>query len=152
MSFDYEYTCPIIDGAIDDVIYEIEEGIKSLISDINIAYEKYKIDNDGEDFQDVLDEYVYSEYSDSIISNIKESLEKVRDSNSDMRKSADMQIYNLENAINDLEEEFKYEKEKLESEFVELENEITRENERLQDIIEENIIEIEELKFKLMPR
>ncbi len=90
MGFDYRNTCPDIDQSISD----LKQGIEDILNDrlkevcplIDETYFKMALDEDA----------------DSIYDLIEGSVEKIRDTNSDMRKVADAQIDELENEILEL--------------------------------------------------
>lgn len=105
-NFDYPHTCPAIDHGLELMRKEIEETLTTLVDD-NL-------------FQDL----TYH-----LNTNISPIFEKVRETNSDMRKSAEYQIKSLEEdvrnhlgTISDLEERIRDYKDKIDDLNLSIEN------------------------------
>jgi hypothetical protein len=84
MGFNYDYTCPTIDEAI--------EMFKSSLTDELLATEKF----DGKEIDNIVEKVYFD---------TEAFFEGVRDSNSNMREEAEDQIEDLEKKISDSEEE-----------------------------------------------
>lgn len=93
MSFDYHWTCPDIDQTIDELKDQI-------LSELIEAVEKIMGDNCSEDEKQSL-----QEYSDCIYELVSGAVEKIRDTNSDMRKEASSQIGSLQDKVDELKSE-----------------------------------------------
>ena len=98
MGFNYEHTCPKIDRAIYETRNTLIDYLKEYIMDLCPYVSKDKAD----DLSKTWGNQIYDE--------ISGAFETVRETNEDMRKEADYQIYELESEI----ERLKSELEKLE--------------------------------------
>lgn len=90
MGFDYNYTCPIIDKNIKDAKKIIQEYLNDLISDLSPLIPAGTR------------EELTTSYTENLYSDLEDCFEKVRESNSDMRKAAERQIEDLEDKIENL--------------------------------------------------
>jgi hypothetical protein len=114
MGFDFNWTCPQIDRMID----EIQESLEDTICDI--LHKSSPLIPDAE-VRKIAEEYAKKYY----LSIYKDLIEKIRDTNIDMRKEANDQIERHERSIEDLEEKV----EELKDEILDLK----KENENLED-------------------
>tara|TARA_R110002020_G_scaffold279976_3_gene495769 strand:- start:1178 stop:1537 length:360 start_codon:yes stop_codon:yes gene_type:complete len=86
MSFDYPWTCPLIDSQLDNIKDSLYTGMSDLLSNIDSF--------DGED----IDQYL-KPYMDYTYESLLESYEVVRTSNEDIRKAAESSIERLEEEL-----------------------------------------------------
>ncbi len=94
-SFDFPYTCPKIDKAINDCKYTLESYLSDYIEDLcpHIPNEEVK--------------RISKDWSEQMYEAISDYFEIVRKTNEEMRDEANRQIAYLENRILALEEEIK---------------------------------------------
>ena len=95
MGLDFSYTCPKIDkeiGKVKDTIIDCISDYITQLCPLMPESEILKLSKDwGED----------------IYNNIESAFETIRETNEDMRKQADYQIYKLEGEVSDLKSEIK---------------------------------------------
>jgi len=108
--FDYAWTCPKIDKEIDGAKHQIREFIFNLISEFCPKIPQEVISS------------LSNENSEALYSDLEKCFEAVRESNEDMRKSAEKQILNLEDEV----EEEKQEVRRWQLKVAELEDELER--------------------------
>lgn len=118
MSFNYKYTCPDINKAIDNFKQVISDSLDDIIVELNplfygteakIAFRK--------------------DWEQGIYSQVESCFENTRDSNSNIRDEADKQIQESHEEV----EEYKRMHDKAESEIEHLQEEIRELKERLND-------------------
>jgi len=85
LDFEFNATCPIIDGNISS----IKNGIEEVFSQMNRAYYDYLAENNETLFERIIDE-LYKDY-------FEEYIEEIRETNSKMRDAANSQLLNLAN-------------------------------------------------------
>jgi chromosome segregation ATPase len=117
MGFDFDWTCPKIDRMINDLQGDLEDMIYDILHEASPMIPH-------EELQKIAKEYSVKYYS----STFEDLIEKVRDTNIDMRKEANDQIEKHEKRIEELEENV----EELEDEIFDLK----KENENLKDELE----------------
>jgi len=103
MGFDFPYTCPDIDKAIDGVKKDLGDGLYKHLNKLHEEIE-YSIKNNQAITQDELNGIISDTTSD-LWNDIKDYFELVRDTNRGMRYRAEKQIKILECEISDLTNE-----------------------------------------------
>lgn len=93
MSFDYPYTCPDIDKAIDDCKDKLRQQIEILISDACPFMKSMSVDEKAR------------EYSQYFWEAVEEAFEGARESNKFIRKAAEHQITALEDEVDNLQDQ-----------------------------------------------
>lgn len=114
-SFDYKYTCPIIDKEIDRSKDIIREEIQELISSISPFVT-------GDSLYDLV-----SEYTEQLYKRLEPCFETTRSSNEGMRTEADNQISSLGEELDSLQEDTNIRIQSLEDEIQSL-------NDRIQEL------------------
>lgn len=102
MSFDYPYTCPIIDKNIKESKDSVKSVLCDLIEECSPLLPKHLIQKISEDYS----EYIYK--------SIEDNFENIRDSNQDIRKSAEKQIENLKYELEVLKQDLMQKEEEIE--------------------------------------
>ena len=95
MGFNYLYTCPKIDKAIDEAKSTIVSCLNDYIMDLCPYIPKEKVNELSETWGN----HLYNE--------ISGAFETVRETNEDMRRDAEYQIGRLESELDDLHSEIK---------------------------------------------
>jgi wobble nucleotide-excising tRNase len=103
MGLDYDYTCPDINSSIKDLKSDIQYILRDLSNEICpiLSSETLKEISTG--------------YAASIYDIIESYIEDIRQTNSDLRSSAEKQINNLEDEIDNLKDEVKSLKDEIET-------------------------------------
>lgn len=93
MSFEYPYTCPVIDGGLTGVKSDLKHFFESFLE------EACPLLPSGCNYSIALDK------AEEVMAIIEPFFEKVRSTNTDMRDAADDQISDLESEVESLESE-----------------------------------------------
>jgi len=123
-TFDYWYTCPILDKEITSIQETLEANINGLISDISPYIPEDALAKLAE------------QYAGDFYMDIESYIESVRSANSDIRNAAEKQIEEHQTEINNLEYDLNtktYECNELEKTVAQLEDEV----DALEDYIKE---------------
>jgi len=95
-SFDFAHTCPKIDKAIGECKERIEYSLIPIIQSI------------CEHISDEKAEELAKKYADGLYSVVEDCFESVRQTNQEMRDSANKQISNLDDEVENLKDKVKY--------------------------------------------
>lgn len=95
-SFDFAYTCPKIDKAIENCKDTLESYLSGYIEDLCPLIPQAEV------------ERISKEWSKEVYEAISDCFESVRQTNEEMRDEANRQIANLEDEISTLKDEVKY--------------------------------------------
>lgn len=103
------WTCGEIDRNIDTIKGELYNSLRDLIEEFNPMIPQNVIDNYAKDYADK----IYDE-------DLAYFIENIRNTNIDLRKSAEQEIESLERTVSDLEREVEDLKEELQAKIDEL--------------------------------
>ena len=123
MSFNYRFTCPTIDEEIKIARDKIYATIKYLLEKGN-----------GQELSEERIKDITSEYELHLYCDVEDSFEKVRETNSDMRNEAELQIEECNNQVSELQDLV----EDLRVELKEKDLDIHRLNNRIEELQSEN--------------
>ena len=123
MSFNYRFTCPTIDEEIKIARDKIYATIKYLLEKVN-----------GQELSEERIKDITSEYELHLYCDVEDSFEKVRETNSDMRNEAELQIEECNNQVSELQDLV----EDLRVELKEKDLDIHRLNNRIEELQSEN--------------
>lgn len=100
MKLDFEYTCPRIDEAIEQMKQEVYDHLYDIIVDQHPCLSSVS----SHEMPKEVVGYI-KEHANSMSDTLTELFENLRSLNEDMRDAADSQIEELQSIISDLEEE-----------------------------------------------
>ena len=123
MSFNYQFTCPTIDKEIGIVRDKIYSTIKDLLEKVN-----------GQELSEERIKDITSEYELHLYCDVEDSFEKVRETNSDIRHQAELQIEERNEQLCELRDLI----EDLRVELKEKDLDIHRLNNRIEELQSEN--------------
>ena len=123
MSFNYRFTCLTIDKEIGIARDKIYSTIKYLLEKVN-----------GQELSEERIKDITSEYELHLYCDVEDSFEKVRETNSDIRHQAELQIEECNNQVSELQDLV----EDLRVELKEKDLDIHRLNNRIEELQSEN--------------